>query len=63
MKEKGIWEIANALGGMADMITFLVTLLSNGLSEFYCESPSSTMSDKCLFLEQIIFVPYIRLLI
>lgn len=38
-------------------------LLSNGCSEFCCESPSSASSSKRLVLEQIIFVPYIRLLI
>ena len=62
-KETGTYGIANALGGMADMIIFLAMLLSNGLSEFCCESLSSPLSSKCLFLEQIIFVPYIRLLI
>lgn len=38
-------------------------LLSNGWSEFCCESPSFALSSKRLVLEQIIFVPYIRLLI
>lgn len=49
------------VGWQSDHIS--AALLSNGCSEFCCESPSSALSSKCSVLEQIIFVPYIRLLI
>lgn len=46
---------------MADVITFLAVLLSNSLSEFCCESPSSALSYTGLLLEQIISSPVVPL--